>query len=168
MEDAELGWREPDVSAVPGDLLDLRLNVQRADFQRGLRLLELLIAGASKDRANTHRELLRRKRVNNVVVSAEGEGLEDARLVVPAGKHDDRSGISLAHALKQREAILLRQTEIEHEQIRTIHFQSMQRLTSVRRFDDHEPFAAQRVRRHVEEIGIVFDEQDLQRASPST
>ena len=59
---------------------------------------------------------------------------------------------------------MAREAEIENDEVGSIDLPAMQRLDSVGRFDHRKALAAQRVRRHVEKVGIVFDDQDLHEA----
>ncbi len=119
--------------------------------------------GAAQQRADPGQDFLEMKRLGDIVV---GAGVETLHLVAPAvarGEDQHRHGAPVAApGLQHRNAVHLRQADIEHDRVIGLAVAEKVPLLAVERAIDHVAGVGQRRRELAIEIGIVFNDEQAQ------
>ncbi len=116
--------------------------------------------GAAQQRANPRQHLLQMKRLCDIVV---GAGVEALHLVAPAvarGEDQDRHGaLVAAPGLQHRDAVHLRQADVEHDGVIGLAVAEEMPLLAVERAIDHISGIAQRGGELTIEIRVVLNDE---------
>jgi hypothetical protein len=86
--------------------------------------------------------------------------------ILAPGDHENRRLIFLADAAKQLEPVEAWKPEIHHDQIRSVDLPPSERLRAVTRLGHDKSFTSENVGGQVEDVGIVFHQQDLDHVLP--
>ena len=113
-EQAELERRQVDGPPVPHRAEPAGVDVQVADGEHR----RAVAAGPAEQRADPRHQLLHVERLGQVVVGAGIDALDALRQALRAGQHQDRRRDALgAEPLQDREAVELRQAQVEDDRI---------------------------------------------------
>ena len=119
-----------------------------------------MAGGAAQQRADPRQHLLEMKRLCDIVV---GAGIEALHLVAPAvarGQDQDRHGaLVAAPGLQHRDAVHLRQADVEHDGVVGLAVAEKMPLLAVERAIDHISGVAQRGGELAIEIRIVLNDE---------
>src|SRR5215471_3413181 len=119
--------------------------------------------GTAQQRANARQHLLEMEGFGDVVVRA---GVKTLNLVAPAvarGQDEDRHGpAGAAPGLEHRDAVHLRQTNVENDRIVRLALAEKMAFFAVERAIDHVACVDERGRKLPVEIGIVLDDEEAQ------
>src|SRR5687767_4955114 len=92
--------------------------------------------------------------------------MQDVVRVLPPGDDQDRCLIFIADTPKNLETVEAWEAEIHDDEIRSVDLPSSEGLRPIARLDDNETFTSKYVCRQVEDVRIVFNEQDLDHLLP--
>ena len=122
-----------------------------------------MAGGAAQQRANPGQHFLEMKRLCDVVV---GAGVEALHLVAPAvarGEDQDRHRPAVAApCLQHRDAVHLRQADVEHDGVIGLAVAEKMPLLAIEGAVDHITGIAQRRRQLTVEIRIVLNDEQAQ------
>src|SRR5204862_1277851 len=120
-------------------------------------------SGTPQQRADARQHLLEMEGFGDVVV---GAGVKTLNLVAPAvarGQYEDRHGpAGAAPGLEHRDAVHLRQTDVENDRIVGLALAEEMAFFAVERAIDHVACVDERGRKLPVEIGIVLDDEEAQ------
>ena len=122
---------------------------------------------AAQQRAHARQHFLEMKRLGDIVV---GAGVEALHLVAPAvarGQQQHRHGAAgAAPGFQHRNAVHLRQADIEHDRVVGLGLAEIVALLAVEGAVDHIAGLGQRRRKLAVQIGIVLDNEEPHGDSP--
>ena len=120
-EQAELAWRQFDLTPIDEDQMRLDVEEEIAELERGL-FDECRQGGCVPHRdSHTRHQQIRPVRLGDVVVGTDVECSHHSPLVAIRRHHDDRTPLRLAHAATQLDSVEIGKPEIEHDQLRFLH-----------------------------------------------
>ena len=116
-EQVELGGGQIDPTCRERDLTTHRIDDEIADDQRPV------VAGRHGHRAPQHgtdagEQLARAEWLDEIVVGTDFQPNDTVGLVAAGGEHDDRHGRGSAQRTGDIEPVHIRQSEVEHDQVR--------------------------------------------------
>ena len=119
---------------------------------------------AAQDGVDARDELARVERLRQVVVGAHLEPDDAVDVLALRGQHDDRDVLArAAHPAADRQAVLARQHEVEHDEVRRIALQLPVEIARVGKRRDLEALLGQVARQEVAQAHVVVDDEDLRR-----
>ena len=117
----------------------------------------------TQQRVDPRAELGHAERLGHVVVGAEVEGRDLVRLAVAGRQDKDRRGRLATDLPDDRQAVLIRKPEVEHDEVRPSRRPGVERRRGVAGLDDIVVVSAEVGRDGVAGGGIVLDQQDRMR-----
>ncbi len=119
---------------------------------------------AAQDGMDARDELARIERLRQVVVGTHLEPDDAVDLFALRGQHDDRDALArAAYPPADREAVLARQHQVEHDEVRGVALQLPVEIARVRKYGDLEALLGQVARQEVPQAHVVVDDEDLGR-----
>src|SRR5438093_4294423 len=117
--------------------------------------------GAAKHGAHAGYELFWAERLRDVIVRTDLQPDELVRFFAPAGQHHDWNVRLSAEGARDVEAIELRKTEIEHDEVWSLPARARERGRTVMRHDHRKTGMLQVVASELHDLGLVIDDQNL-------
>jgi hypothetical protein len=121
------------------------------------RAKSLVRAYAPQDRGQSRHQFARQEGFAQIVIGPHFQPQNPVHRIAPRGQHDDGRRVSIrAQATANRQAILARQHQVQHNDIgRIAHQRRVQRLAAVNRADV-EPMLAQKAQKQSAQFGIII------------
>jgi hypothetical protein len=145
--------------AVPEDTTAGQIDGEVAERDRRQALGGHLLEPA-EERPDAGGELAQAEGLRHVVVGAELQPDDLVDLRALRGQHDDRDARFLAHDPADLDAAELRQHQVEHDEVRALLAESLQRLPPVGGGHDPEAVGLQRLGQRFAESCLVVDDED--------
>jgi hypothetical protein len=158
----ELSPRQRHVGPRDGGLVTRGVDHQVADLDAP-DLLLVRHAASAQNRPHARDQLARPERLGHVVVGAHLETDHDVRFLALGGQHHDRRParlLALAQAAADLEAVQPGQHQVQQDQLRLPADGLLEALLAVRRGEDAEALALEVVPDHLDDVGVVLDDQD--------
>ena len=118
-------------------------------------------ARAAQDAFHARQQLARIEGLAEVVVGAHLDADDAVELLAARGEHDDRQVRARTQIAAQRQAVLARQHDVEHDDVEARLGQQLAHLAPVARHGNAKAVARQVFRQQVAQFGVVVDDQDV-------
>jgi hypothetical protein len=119
---------------------------------------------AAQHGLDARHDLGRRRRLDDVVVGAEGEAAQLVAVLAASAEEDQRHVGALADAPTKVETRSAGKHDIEHDAVDAVAVEGGDRRGGVARRDDHEALDVEEVGEQGDDIWLVLHEQDRRRA----
>src|ERR1700731_2520533 len=154
-------WRQPDVPVADLDEAAYQIDGEIAGSKHRPLAMDLQLV--PQRRAHAGQQLVHSERLCQIIVGAEIERLDLARLVAAARQHDDRNAVvAAADYTQQIVALDVRQAKIENDQRRPLR-QQFEPALAVGGFED---FVTLRAKSHPQQLAdrrLIVDDKNLDR-----
>ena len=157
-EELELGGGEVHALTAHGHEHPSQVELEIADMEDVLGARGRL--RAPEHRAHSRHELPRAERLGHVVVSTELKADEGVRFVGPGGEHDDGQAARPADRAGHVQAVAVRQSQVEHDEVGSLCARDAQRGLRGPRGQDAEPSVGQVIGREPADVRRVVDDED--------
>src|SRR5215203_5964909 len=121
------------------------------------------LACPADDRADAGHELAQLGRLCQIVVGAELEADDTVDRTRRRGQHDDRHVRRLLEVADDRQPVLLRHVEVEHDEVRLVLGEALAQARAAVAQGDLEAVQLEVVADHVAGGGLVVDDEDVRR-----
>ena len=131
------------------------LHDRRALVAGGLGVLQ-----PPQHRLDPRHQLPRGERLGDVVVPAQFQPQHAVDLIIAGRQEDDRRAAGLADTAADLGAVQLRHGDIEHDQVRPLRREALERLRAVPGFEGVEAFLIEGKLHDFADMGVVVDDEN--------